>query len=162
MQEPTTASIQVAPDGDGQEPLGPVDYVVLEFDGDAMDGTAGMALLDLVERGTVTILDLVVIRKAHDGSITGIELTDLSADELGGLTVFAGARSGLLGDDDLDEAAAALEPGRAGALIVYENTWARPFVAAARRAGAEVVASARLSADAVNAALDVLDEAGVA
>jgi len=137
---------------------GPVDFILLEFEnGDHMDGSAAAALLDLVDRGVVTVLDLLVIRKDADGSFSGIEIEDLSADQIGGITAFAGARSGLLGDDDLADAANALAPGTVGALIVYENAWARPFVAAAHNAGAQVVASARIPADAVNEALELLD-----
>jgi dihydrodipicolinate synthase/N-acetylneuraminate lyase len=137
--------------------MGPVDFVLLEFQSDQLDGSAGAAMLDLVDRGIVSILDLLVIQKEADGSFTGIEITDLTADDLGGIAVFAGARSGLLGDDDLAEAAQALEPGTTGAVIVYENTWARPFVAAAQRAGAQLVASARIPADVVNEVLDALE-----
>ncbi len=139
--------------------LGPIDFLLLELDPDHMDGTVAAALLDLVDRGVVTILDLLVIRKEADGTVSGIDIEGLSADALGGFTAFAGARSGLLGDDDVVEAAAAVEPARAAALIVYENTWARGFVGAALAAGAEVVASTRLAADAVNEALDALERA---
>lgn len=137
--------------------MGPVDFVLLEFQSDQLDGSAAAALLDLVDRGIVSILDLLVIQKETDGSFSGIDISDLTADHLGGIAVFAGARSGLLGDDDLADAASALEPGTTGAVIVYENTWARPFVAAAQRAGGQLVASARIPADAVNEALDALD-----
>ena len=69
-------------------------------------------------------------------------------------TAVAGARSGLLDDDDLAEAASAVEPGRAAAVIVYENAWAIPFVAAAQKMGAQLVASARIPADVVMEVLD--------
>lgn len=139
--------------------LGPVDFVILEWqDSERADGSAAAALLDLVDRGVVTILDLLVIRKDADGTFSGVDIAGLSADAVGGIVAFEGARSGLLGDEDIAEAANALEPGTMGALIVYENTWARPFVAAALKAGASLVASARISADDVNAALDALDQ----
>lgn len=139
--------------------VGPVDFLLLEFGADArLDGSAAAALLDLVDRGMVTVLDLLVVQKDGDGTFSGIEIDDLSADAVGGIVAFAGARSGLLGDEDLAEAADALEPGTIGALIVYENTWARPFVAAVHHTGGQVVASARIPADAVNEALALLDD----
>ena len=136
---------------------GPIDFVLLEFPGDRLTGAAADALLDLVERGIVRIYDLTVIRKAEDGSFSGLEINDLSADEIGGFTAFAGARSGLLGDDDLTQAADAMKPGTVAALIVYENSWATPFVAAARDAGGQVIASARIPAQDVMDALDTLE-----
>ena len=86
-----------------------------------------------------------------------LELTDPLSDQ-GGFSYFAGARSGMLGDDDAREAAEAMEPGTVAALIVYENTWAAPFVAAVRNSGGEMIASARIPAADVIAALDALDQ----
>lgn len=141
---------------------GPIDFLLLEFDADKMTGEAAAALMDLVEADIVHIFDFLVIRKEADGSVSGVEISDLSADSLGGFAVFAGARSGLVGDDDIAEAGAAMEPATAAALIVYENAWAVPFVAAARKADARVVASARIPADAIMATLDQLDSADAA
>jgi len=141
---------------------GPIDFLLVEFPGDGMTGEAAAALLDLVERGVVRIYDLLVVRKDADGTFSGIDVADLSADDLGGFTAFAGARSGLLGDEDLAEAADAMEPGTVAAMVVYENTWAIPFVAAARRSGAEVIAGARIPADVVMDALDELEAADAA
>lgn len=135
---------------------GPIDYVLLEFTGGhPLDETAA-ELLALVDAGIVAIYDLVAIRKEADGTFSGIAL-----DELGGtFAAFTGARSGLLGDDDIAEAAETLEPGTVAALIVFENTWAIPFVGAALRAGGQLVASARIPAPLVIEALDALDQAG--
>jgi hypothetical protein len=143
----------------GVEVHGPVDFVIIEFDGTKMTGAAASALLDLVDAGIIRIWDLLVIRKEADGTFSGVDINDLGADELGGFSAFAGARSGLLGDDDLAEAAEAMLPGTAAAVIVYENSWAIPFIAAAMDAGAQVVASARIPADVVMEVLDALDAA---
>jgi hypothetical protein len=132
---------------------GPIDFVLLEFPGDRLTGRAGEELLKLVEAGTIHLLDLLVVGKSPDGDVF---LLDLSEDA-GGFTLLTGARSGLLGDDDVAEAAAAIEPGRVAALIVYENAWAVPFVAAARESGGELVASARIPAVDVMRALDDLE-----
>jgi hypothetical protein len=139
---------------------GPVDYLVLELASDRADGSIATALLDLVDRGLIRVYDLTVIQKHEDGTFSGIDLTDLSQDDLGGLTVFAGACSGLLGEDDLADAASVLEPGTTAVVLVFENAWAAPFVAAARSVGAEVVASGRIPADVLIDALDALEVAG--
>ena len=133
---------------------GPIDFLLLEFDPTKTDGSAAAALADLVDRGIVALYDFLVIAKAEDGTVTALEL---SADGSGGFDMFVGARSGLVGEDDIAEAGAAIEPGRAAALFVYENTWAIPFIAAARAADAEVVASARIPAEVVIATLDALE-----
>ena len=114
--------------------------------------------MNLVDAGIIRVFDIVAIRKAQDGSVTGFEVTDLTSEGAGSFSTFAGARSGLLGDDDVAEAASAMEPGTVAVLIVYENTWAAPFVAAATRAGGQVIASARIPAQDVMAAIDALED----
>lgn len=136
---------------------GPIDFLLLEFPGDRLTGKTADALLDLVERDIVRIYDLVVIRKDEDGTFSGVVLDAAMADAVGGFMAFAGAQSGLLGDDDLKDAGEAMNPGTIAALIVYENSWAIPFVGAALEAGGAPIASARIPATDVIAALDALD-----
>jgi hypothetical protein len=138
-----------------QDVHGPIDFVLIEFPQDRLTGEASRALAELVDNGTIRLYDVMVISKNRDGSVEALELNDPGGVD--GFTYFAGARSGLLGDDDLDQAASAMEPGTVAALIVFENTWAVPFVAAARNSGGEVIASARIPATDVMAALEALE-----
>jgi Family of unknown function (DUF6325) len=141
---------------DEQLAVGPIDYVLIEWRGRQPNGEAMPHLLDLVERGVIRILDVAFIAKEEDGSVAGIELADLG-DGDAQLSVFEGASSGLISDEDVGEAAGALEPGTSAALLVFENTWAAPFVAAVRRSGGELVASGRIPAEDVLAALDAAE-----
>lgn len=138
---------------------GPIDFVLIEFEGDRLNGEAGAALLDLVEDGIIRIWDLLIIAKNDDGSVQGINIEDLDNEHLASFTAFSGAQSGLLAEDDVLEAGSAMVPGTVAALLVYENTWAIPFVRAARSAGGEVVASGRIPADTV---IEVLEAAEAA
>ena len=104
----------------------------------------------------IRILDLAFVRKEEDGTVVGIDLYTLGEGDPQ-LTVFEGVSSGLLGDDDVAEAASALDPGCSAALLVYENTWAAPFATALRRGGAQLVANGRIPVNAVIAALDELE-----
>ncbi|MEU1512083.1 DUF6325 family protein [Streptomyces sp. NPDC005811] len=141
------------------EEMGPIDYLVVEFPGNRMTGEAFPLLVDLVDRGIVRILDLMFIRKDEDGSVTVLEIADLTGDGELDLTVFEGVHSGVLGQDDLEEAAAAVEPGNSAGLLVYENLWAAPFASALRRGGAQLVASGRLNVQAVLASLEAAEAA---
>jgi uncharacterized membrane protein len=138
---------------DEQIEIGPIDYVLIEWPGRQPNGEVAPYLVDLVDRGLIRILDVAFIAKDEDGSVAGIELADLG-DGAAELEVFEGASSGLLSDDDLGEAAGALEPGTSAALLVFENAWAAPFVAAVHRSGGQLVASGRIPAEDVLAALD--------
>jgi hypothetical protein len=86
-----------------------------------------------------------------------MEIADFTGDGELDLSVFEGASSGLLGQDDVEEAAVALQPGSSAGILVYENRWAAPFAAALRRGGAELVASGRIPVPALVAALDATE-----
>jgi uncharacterized protein DUF6325 len=144
-------------DADGIE-MGPIDYVIVEWPGRQPNGEAVPHLIDLVDRGLIRILDLAFIAKDEEGSVAVLEISELGG-KVEEFALFAGASSGLLSDEDMSEAAGALEPGTSAALLVYENTWAAPFAAAVRRSGGELVASGRIPADAVLAALDAAESA---
>ena len=141
--------------------LGPIDYLVVEFPGSHMTGEGLPLLADLVDRGIIRILDLVFVKKELDGSVVGLAIADFDADGDLDLAVFEGASSGILGQDDIDEAGGALEPGNSAAVLVYENTWAGPLAAAIRRGGGQFVAGGRIPAEAVLAALDATDESDI-
>lgn len=142
---------------DELDQMGPIDYLVLEFPGTKLTGEGLPILVDLVDRGIIRILDLVFVMKENDGTITGITIADFDGDGELDLAIFEGVTSGLLGQEDIDEAGAVLAPGNAAGILVYENTWAAPFAAAMRRSGAELVASGRIPVQEVIAALDGLD-----
>jgi hypothetical protein len=143
-----------------REALGPVDAIVIGYPADApMTGDAVPLLMDLVERGIVRVLDVMFVTKQADGTVAGFDATDLTAQGVGDLKVFEGASSGLLGDDDVAMAAEAIQPGTSAVMIVYENRWAAPFVAAVHRNGGELIGSARISAEDLMAALDAAEAA---
>ncbi|MFF3418820.1 DUF6325 family protein [Streptomyces sp. NPDC002698] len=137
--------------------MGPIDYIVVEFPGNRMTGEGLPILVDLVDRGLIRILDLLFVRKDADGSVVGMEIADFDADGTLDLAVFEGASSGLLGEDDIEEAGKALEPGNSAGILVYENVWAAPLATALRRGGAQMVASGRIPVPAVLAALEETD-----
>ena len=137
--------------------VGPIDYLVVEFPGAKLTGEALTELVDLSDRGIIRVLDLRVAVVREGGEFAAVALTDLDGDGQLDLAVFSGVESGLLGDDDLAEGAALVGPGDAVAVLLFENTWAGPFVSALRRQGADVVASGRIPADEVIAALQALE-----
>lgn len=138
--------------------MGPIDYLVVEWPDRQPTGEAAPILLDLVDRGLIRILDLAFFVKDDDGSVTTLDVSSL-AEGSESLQELAGASSGLLSEEDAQEAANALEPGRSAAVLVYENSWAAPFAAALRRSGAQLVANGRIPIQAMLAALDATEPA---
>ena len=145
--------------GSDIEEMGPVDYLVVEFPGNKMTGEGLPLLVDLVDRGIIRILDFVFVTKELDGSVQLVEIADFDGDGALDLAVFQGASSGLLDQDDLDEAGGVIEPGSSAAVLVYENTWAAPFAIAVRRGGGQLVASGRIPIQALLASIDAMEAA---
>ena len=136
---------------------GPIDYLVVEFPGNRMTGEGMPILLDLVERGIIRILDFRFVLKHADGSIAAAKMSDLDADGEFDVSIFEGAASGLLDDEDLVKLAAVVDPNSTAAMLVYENVWAAPLAAALRRGGAQMVATGRIPIEDLIAVLDEQD-----
>jgi hypothetical protein len=138
--------------------MGPIDYIVVEWPDRQPTGEAAPHLIDLVDRGIIRIIDLAFIAKGEDGSVARLELADVG-DAVEAYAAFEGASSGLLSDEDTDEAGKALEPGTSAAVLVYENRWAAPFATALRKSGAQLVAGGRIPIQAIATALDAAEAA---
>jgi hypothetical protein len=142
------------------EELGPIDIVVIGYPAGApMTGDAVPLLVDLVERGIIRVLDVMFVMQNEDGTFSGFEASDLDEKSAGDFKVFEGASSGLLGEEDVATAAEAIEPGTAAVVIVYENRWAAPFVAAVRRNGGVAIDFQRIGVQDLLAALDAAEAA---
>jgi Family of unknown function (DUF6325) len=137
--------------------IGPISYLIVEFPGNKMTGEGLPILVDLVDRGLITILDLLFVTRGEDGSLAAVEVTDLDGDGTLDLAVFEGASSGLIAESDLAEAASVIEPGSSAGILLFENKWARDFTQALRRGGAQLVAAGYVPLDALAEALDALE-----
>ena len=138
--------------------LGPVDYLVVELPAGHANFTGEMAraLSQLVEAGTVRLLDLLVLRKDAHGSIEAFEIDDLDeVDELVGLEAEIAE---ILAAKDVTRLAESMENGSAAGVIVWENRWAAPFASAARRSGGQLIASGRIPIQAIVASLEADDD----
>lgn len=141
--------------------LGPVDYLVIEFPAGEADFSGEIAeeLVRLVEAGTIRLIDAIVLTKDADGSVDAVEFEDL--EDLGPLVALEAELAELLAAEDVEQLANAMDPGSVAGVIVYENLWAAPFAAAARRAGGQLIASGRIPIQAIIASLEA-DEANEA
>ena len=133
--------------------MGPISYLIVEYPGNKMTGEGLQALVDLVDRGLVRILDLEFVTRRDDGSITALSLRELDTGAFD-ISVFEGASSGLLDQSDFDDAKEAISPGSSAAVLIFENRWATEFTQALRRGGAELVAAGYIPQDALIASLD--------
>ena len=101
-------------------------------------------------------MDILILAKDEDGSVEAMELSDL--DELGELARLEAQLAQTLAEEDVENLAAAMDPGSVAAVLVYENLWAAPFASAMRRAGGQLIANGRIPIQALIAAVEA-DEA---
>ena len=139
--------------------IGPVDYLIVAFPGNQFKGDIAPALADLVDAGTIRIIDLVFVGKDENGDVVTAELLELDPSVQAGLERLGVEPSGLLSDEDLADAADALEPNSSAALLLWENLWAKDVANAIRSAGGQLVDFGRLPHDAVQAAREAIASA---
>ncbi len=136
---------------------GPVEYIIVGFPGNKFTGEIAPELIDLVASGTVRILDLIFIGKDADGSVLSFEIDEL--DALAGFEDLDADVGGLISPEDIEYAAAALEPNSSAALLIWEDLWAKPFAEAVRRADGIVLEGARIPHELIEPALADLPSA---
>lgn len=129
---------------DGVENASPVDYVIIEFPPGEQNfsGEVLRELVALIDSGTIRLVDGMVIAKDADGSVEATELSEL--EQSGPLDSIAADLAEFLAEEDVAELAAVMDPGSVAGVLVYENVWAAPFAAAARRAGGRLIADGRI------------------
>ena len=138
--------------------LGPVDYIVVEFPAGATNFTGEMAkeLVALVDSGTIRVIDVLILTKHADGSVEAMELSD--APDLGPLQQIETELAELLAADDVDDLAAAMDPGSTAGVLIWENLWAARFASAARRSGGQLIADGRIPIQAIIASIEADDD----
>jgi hypothetical protein len=137
--------------------LGPVDYIVVEFPAGASNFTGEMAeeLIALVDAGTIRVIDVLILTKNEDGTVDAMELSDI--EQLGPLQAVEAELAELLAEEDVEHLAAAMDPGSTAGVLIWENLWAAPFAAAARRSGGQLIANGRIPIQAIIASIEADD-----
>ncbi|HEX9259345.1 MAG TPA: DUF6325 family protein [Acidimicrobiales bacterium] len=136
--------------------LGPVEYVVIGFADDKVSADIVPPLAELVRSGTIRIIDLVFVAKDADGNVTSFEYDGLDGATGEAFAGLEGDADGLFNDEDVAIVGAALEPGTAAALMLFEDLWATPFAQAIRAAGGRLVAGERIPPEIVDAAVSAM------
>ena len=138
--------------------IGPVQYMVVAFPGNQFKGEIAPALADLVEAGTIRIIDLAFVVKDADGSMAGMELEDVDSEAFQAFEALTAERGGFVSEEDLHAVAGALEPNSAAAILVWEDVWATRFTDALANAGAELIDIQRVPRELVEEAIAWAEE----
>ena len=139
--------------------IGPVDYAIIAFPGNQFKGEIAPALGDLIDAGTIRLIDAAFVSKDENGDVLAFELTELAPDVQQALDRLKIEVQGLFNDAELLSIAADLEPNTSAAVLVWENVWARKIATAVRGAGGVLLAEERVPHDLVQAAREFTLEA---
>jgi Family of unknown function (DUF6325) len=134
--------------------IGPVEYLIVAFPGNQFKGEIIPALADLVEAGTIRIIDLAFVMKDADGAVVTAELGDLDSEVFKAFDALSPETMGLLNEEDLAAAGEELDPNSSAALLVWEDTWDTTLRDAIVNAGGEVLDLERVPYQVVNAAVE--------
>jgi uncharacterized protein YuzE len=126
--------------------IGPVEYIAIAFPGNKFSGEIIPAIQELQKSGTIRVLDLVIISKDGDGNVTGIELNEASPEEQATLAALGVQSRNLLGQEDIEDIGAALDPNSTAGLMIWENVWAARFAQSLREADGILIANGRIPA----------------
>ncbi len=133
--------------------VGPVDVYIIGFPGNKFTGRIAPAILELVENGTIRVIDLLFVMKDADGAVTTLEAADIDQEGAAFLAIDV-AQPGALGPEDADEVGDDLPPDSSALLVAFENVWAAKLADALQAADAVVIDSIRIPVDVVEAALE--------
>jgi Family of unknown function (DUF6325) len=137
--------------------IGPVEYIIVGFPGNQFTGAIAPALANLIDNGSIRVLDLLFVSKDIDGNVLAFEFDQL--DELASYGQLDGEVGGVIGEEDVAHAAEALEPNSSAALLVWEDVWATEFATAIRDSGGVLVEGGRIPHAVVEAVLAELPSA---
>ena len=126
--------------------IGPVEYIAIAFPGNNFSGEIVPAIKELQDSGTIRVLDLVIISKDGEGNVTGIELSEASPEQQAALAVLGVESRNLLGQEDIEDIGAALDPNSTAGLMIWENVWAARFAQSLRAADGILIANGRIPA----------------
>lgn len=141
--------------------IGPVEYMVVAFPGNKFKGEIAPALRELVENGTIRVIDLSFVHKDENGDVVAVELEDEGSEVFQAFHALTADRGGLVNEDDMMHIAEALEPNSSAAILVWEDLWAARFKDAVINAGGVLIDIQRVPYEIVDAAIAYKDAAAV-
>jgi uncharacterized membrane protein len=127
---------------------GPIDYIVVGFEGNDFKGEVLEALSDAQEKGVIDVLDLAIIIKDENGDVASIEVADVSDELVQAIATLKGTDEGLITDEDVEEIGEILEPNTAAGLLIIEQLWAKPLKKAIVDANGVLIADGRIHPEA--------------
>jgi hypothetical protein len=130
--------------------VGPVEILMIEFPGNKLTGEIAPALAELVDQGTIRVIDLLFVTKNGAGEVAAIELSDADAEVRSAFEPIVEEASGLLSEEDIEDLGEGLDPNSSAAMLLFEHVWATRFRDAVLASGGELLAAVRIPKEVVD------------
>jgi hypothetical protein len=130
--------------------VGPVEILMIEFPGNKFTGEIAPALAELVDQGTIRVIDLLFVTKNGAGEVAAIELSDADAEVRSAFEPIVEEASGLLSEEDIEDLGEGLDPNSSAAMLLFEHVWATRFRDAVLASGGELLAAVRIPKEVVD------------
>lgn len=127
---------------------GPIDYIIVKFEGNNFDGSILKALAESIDKGVIALVALAVVTKSKDGTITKADVASMGDDYIAEFSQKYPTDEDEINQDDIDEVADLLEADTSAGLLIVEQLWAKPLKEALLKAKGTLVAEGRIHPEA--------------
>lgn len=130
---------------------GPIDYIIVGFEGNKFDGSILKALADSIENGVIGLIDLAVVMRDDDDNISELEISELGDDYAVSFVEKYKTSESSVSEEDIAEVADLIEKNCAAGLLIIEHLWAKPLKEALLAANGVLLAEGRIHPEAAAA-----------
>ena len=139
--------------------LGPLEFLVVGFEGNRFTGQILPELRAAREKGIIRVVDLIFLRKGASGDVAVVEMSDLGGEEAEHLAPLAGDLTSLLSAEDIELLAHDIPSNCSAAIVLFEHTWAIGLKEAIKNASGVAVAGGLVAPEMVRELEEELEAA---
>lgn len=130
--------------------LGPIDYIVVGFEGNKFDGSILRALAEAIDKGIIGLVALSAVSRDSEDNILTTNIADLGDEYIVSFVEKYKPQNSHINEDDISEVADLIEKNCTAGLLVIEHLWAKPLKKAIIDANGVLLAEGRIHPEAAN------------
>jgi len=128
---------------------GPIDFIIVGFEGNKFDGSILNAIGDAIDKGIIDLVALGLLMKDESGNVTTMSISDLGDSYAVDFSERYTPKNGdQLSSDDIDEVSELLENNTSAGILVVEQLWAIPLKQAIVNANGVLISEGRIHPEA--------------
>lgn len=127
---------------------GPIDYIIVGFEGNKFDGSILKALSNALDNGVIGLVGLAVVSKDKQGNVSELDIARFGDNYAVEFFTKYGKKASKVMYDDLNEVSDLLEENSSAGLLIIEQLWAKPLKKALIDARGVLIAEGRIHPEA--------------